>query len=351
MEERRTTRAREAAPFNPEALCSPRAAIERYFASAELRAPTVESTSLAAAFARVLAQDVRSDADHPAEARSTMDGFAVRARETPGSFEIASDVRMGQDYGAELRSKAAAPIPTGGVLPPGADAVAPIEQAKTSDGKVRIETELAAGDCVNPRGADMRAGELLLERGRILGPAELGVLATLGLTTIATYRVPVFAVISSGDELVEVSQTPQREQIRDSNRWAIAGLLQALGARIYHAPIVRDDPKELERALHDAVRDTDGVVLTGGSSVGERDFTPEVIDRLGEPGVIVHGLRVKPGKPTVLACVDGKPVIGLPGNPTSALIILQTVAAPIIAAATGAKVESAKRDAKLCGTL
>jgi molybdenum cofactor synthesis domain-containing protein len=139
--------------------------------------------------------------------------------------------------------------------------------------------------------------------------------------------------------------------VRDSNRWAIAGALQAMGATVRHLPTALDEPARLETLLKEAAATCDGVVLSGGSSVGERDLTPEIVERLGKPGVLVHGLKVKPGKPTVLACVDGKPVIGLPGNPASALMILEAVAAPIVAALTGARVPADTVAARLAGPL
>jgi len=178
----------------------------------------------------------------------------------------------------------------------------------------------------------MRAGELLLSAGRRIGGPELGVLATLGYARICVYRIPVFAILYSGDELVEVDAAPSEAQVRDSNSYAIGGTLEAMGAHARRFPRVPDDPLVLERTLGDAIARTDGVVISGGSSVGPRDFTPEILDRMGKPGVLVHGLKVKPGKPTVLASVDGKPVIGLPGNPASALVVLEAVASAIVGA-------------------
>ncbi|MBV8117119.1 MAG: molybdopterin molybdotransferase MoeA [Candidatus Eremiobacteraeota bacterium] len=191
----------------------------------------------------------------------------------------------------------------------------------------------------------MRAGDVVLEGGRRIGGPELAVLATLGSTTISVYRKPVVAIFSSGDELVDAQAQALPGQVRDSNRWAIAGALQAMGASVRHLPNVPDDPRVLRRTLEEGLEAADAVVLTGGSSVGGRDFTPDVVADLGEPGVIVHGLKVKPGKPTVLASIKGKPVIGLPGNPTSALLILEAVAAPIVAHLTGGSLAPATVDA------
>jgi molybdenum cofactor synthesis domain-containing protein len=193
----------------------------------------------------------------------------------------------------------------------------------------------------------MRAGELILETGRRIGGAELGVLATLGITSVPVYRRPVIAVISSGDELVDAGAMPGPGQIRDSNRWAIAGTLQSLGVAVRHLPTLPDDRRRYEAVLREAIATADAVVLTGGSSVGEHDITPGMVDALGAPGVLVHGLRVKPGKPTVLASIDGKPVIGLPGNPTSALMILQAIGAPIVSALAGLKREPVVVEARV----
>jgi molybdopterin molybdotransferase len=295
-----------------------------------------------------LAEAIVSDGIYPAAARSAMDGFAVRSAETPGRLDIAGEIRMGHAWTGTLPWKAALRIPTGGVLPEGADAVVPVEDVRL-DGErvVEIPQAIPTGDCVTPAGSDMRAGETLLLPGRRLGGPELGVLATLGIRSVAVYRRPVIGVISSGDELVEIDAAPGPAQVRDSNRWAVAGTLEALGAMVRHLPTAPDDPARLEALLREALATSDGVVLTGGSSVGERDFTPRIIEQLGPPGVLVHGLRVKPGKPTVFAAVGGKPVIGLPGNPASALMILEAVAAPIIAWLAGSTVRPLRQSAQL----
>ncbi|HKU68285.1 MAG TPA: molybdopterin molybdotransferase MoeA [Candidatus Baltobacteraceae bacterium] len=321
--------------FRTDALLAPEQALTLYFAHAQLRSPQTEYVQLDHALRRVLAEPIVSDAAYPAAPRSAMDGFAVRSADTPGRLHVAGEIRMGHAWTGVLAEKSALRIPTGGVLPEGADAVVPIEDADCSGESVEVAAAVPAGDCVTPSGSDMRAGETLLEPGRRIGGAELGVLATLGIASVAVYRRPVIGVISSGDELVELTAQPTAAQVRDSNRWAVAGTLEALGAAVRHLPTAPDDPARLEALLREAVATCEGVVLTGGSSVGERDFTPRIIAQLGSPGVIVHGLRVKPGKPTVLACVDGKPVVGLPGNPASALMILEAVAAPIVSALAG----------------
>jgi molybdenum cofactor synthesis domain-containing protein len=333
--------------FQADALLAPEQALTLYFAHAQLRAAQTEYVLLEHALRRVLAEPIVSDGAYPAAPRSAMDGFAVRSSETPGRLTIAGEIRMGHAWSSPLAAASAVKIPTGGVVPADADAVVPIEDVELNGGTVEVAGAVPAGDCITPAGSDMRAGETLLEPGRRIGAAELGVLATLGIGSVAVYRRPVIAVISSGDELVELAAQPTAAQVRDSNRWAVAGALEALGAAVKHLPTAPDDPARLEALLREAVATCDGVVLTGGSSVGERDFTPAIIGRLGGPGVIVHGLRVKPGKPTVLASVAGKPIVGLPGNPASALLILEAVAAPIVSALVGRPCAPVRRQARL----
>jgi molybdopterin molybdotransferase len=270
-----------------------------------------------------------------------MDGFALIAAEGRSPRRVVGEIRMGHAPPGAIGPGEAMRIPTGGVLPAGADAVIPVEDAVESpapdgSGAIVVPNEvLASGENFTPPGSDMRPGDCVLDAGRRIGGPELAVLATLGTVEVPVYRRPRVAIVSTGDELVDASQTPGRGQVRDSNRWAIAGALVALGCLPLQRPVAIDTPEALTEALRSALDAADAVVLTGGSSVGVRDLTPRVIDGLGKPGVIVHGLRVKPGKPTVFAMLDGKPVIGLPGNPASSLMILEAVAAPIFSRLAG----------------
>lgn len=264
-----------------------------------------------------------------------MDGFAVRASDVPGRLKIGGDAQR---------------IATGGVLPQGSDAVVPIENARVDGDFVVIDERVPPGDCVVSRGADVKSGETVLKHGRRIGGPELAVLATLGIIEIPVYRMPRVAVISGGDELVAPEERPQSSEVRDSNRYAIAALLVALGASPRHYPIARDRRGELEAMLSSALRECDAVVLSGGSSVGERDLVRGAIEALGG-NVIVHGMRIKPGKPALLAEIDGRPVIGLPGNPASALFVMDAVAAPIISALAGAPPQRAQLEAMLAAPL
>jgi molybdenum cofactor synthesis domain-containing protein len=333
--------------FIEENLSSPAEAVATFLARVNVAPRAAERVRLEDACGRILAETIHADADYPSAPRSAMDGFAVAAARAPGTFALIGEIAMGRPWGSRLAPGETVRIPTGGVVPDGTDAVVPIEDARVASRSIVVEAPLQAGENVNPRAGDMTAGTRVLVPGTRIGGPQLGVLATLGITTVAVFPRPRIAVISSGDELVPPAMTPAVGQVRDSNRYAIAGALQAMGAQPFHGATVSDVPGALERALKRALAEADAAILTGGSSVGEMDRTPAAIAALGSPGVIVHGLRVKPGKPTVLAALGSKPVIGLPGNPTSALVILEAVAAPIIGALAGAPVLFASVEATL----
>jgi molybdenum cofactor synthesis domain-containing protein len=331
----------------PETLLAPQQAIVAFFARARLAVPGTEMVTLDDAFGRVLAQSVAADDDYPNGARSLMDGFALQSQFAPGAFEIVAGVVMGAATTIALTPATAMPIPTGGLLPLGADTVVPIEDVRVDGSRLRVEASIEHGSNVAQCGADMRRGETVLKPGRRIRAGDAGVLATLGVTNVLVYRRPTIAVLSSGDELVEPQMQPRPGEIHDSNRYAIAASLRAMGAIARHYPTLRDEADAFESGLVGALAECDGVVVTGGSSVGERDRLPHAVAQIAKPGVIVHGLRVKPGKPTLLGADGGKPVLGLPGNPTSALFMLEAVASPIVAALTGAPIEPATVQARL----
>jgi molybdopterin molybdotransferase len=324
--------------FDHDALYAPSEAIAAYFAAVTISLPAIEAVSLADAVGRILARDAVADALYPADARSTMDGFAIRSADGNAARRIVGEIRMGHAPPGPIAAGEAMRIPTGGVLPEGADAVIPVEDVVEQAGEsptISLTETIEAGENFTSAGDDMKPGDLIIAAGRRIGGPELAVLATLGIAQVPVYRRPRVAIISTGDELVDASASPGRGQIRDSNRWALAGALAALGCEPLQRPAARDTFEETKAAVASALEVADAVVMTGGSSVGVRDLTPRVIDALGKPGVVVHGLKVKPGKPTVLAMVDGKPIVGLPGNPGSSLMILEAVVAPIFSRLAG----------------
>jgi molybdenum cofactor synthesis domain-containing protein len=326
---------RPGATFEIDRLSAPAEAVAAYLRVVAPRPVGTEPVPLEAAFGRVLARDAVAETHYPGDDRSTMDGFAVRSADGVAPRRIVATIRMGQPPPAALAPLEAMRIPTGGVLPVGADAVVPVEDAQEREGVVVPAAAPTARACFTPRGEDMAPGDVVLRAGCRIGAAELSVLATLGAVTVEVFRRPRVAVVSTGDELVDVRERPRSGQVRDSNRWAVAGCLTALGCEVVHLPRAADEVAAVREGIAAGLRVADAVVLTGGSSVGARDHVPAAIDGLGEPGIVVHGLRVKPGKPTVLAAIGSRPVIGLPGNPASALTILDAIAADIFRALTG----------------
>jgi molybdenum cofactor synthesis domain-containing protein len=336
--------------FDEEKLVAPRQAIVTFFSRVAVAPPQIERVPFESAHGRVLAEDAIADDDYPSVCRSAMDGFAVRAASTPGSFDVAGGVSMGYSEAA-LPANAALRIPTGGALPEGADAVVPIENAVAGEGKVRIEQRVEPGANTIQPGDDMRRGERIVCAGRRIGSAHVGLFASLGIIDVPVYRQPSIAVLSSGDEIVDPAQSPLPGEVRDSNRYAIAASLRAMGAAVRHYPTLRDEDEAFQSGLRTALAECDAAIVTGGSSVGERDRLPAAVAALGEPGVVVHGLRLRPGKPLLLGAAGGKPVLGLPGNPTSALMMLEAVAAPIVAALVGSPIVAASFQARLAEPL
>lgn len=317
-------------------MLPPGTALERYFAVVSLASPSIEHVSIDDAFGRILATAVDSDRAYPDAPRSAMDGFALFAASTPGRLRVTGSIRIERIPEHAIAPGETMRIPTGGIVPEGADAVVPIEEVEILGETIEVREPVAPGDAVIARGADMGAGERVLSAGRRIGAPELALLATLGVVEVPVFCRPRIAVLSNGDELVAPERQPEIGEVRDANRYAIAASLRGLGARPRHYPIVPDREGALETALRVALRECDGAVVTGGSSVGEHDRTPSAVASLGEPGVVVHGLCVRPGRPTLLGAVGGTPVIGLPGNPLSALVMLEAVAAPIVGALCGA---------------
>ncbi|MGE5578870.1 MAG: gephyrin-like molybdotransferase Glp [Bacillota bacterium] len=293
-------------------------------------APRREEVDLLSALGRVLAEDVVSPEDVPPYPRSTVDGYAVRAADTfgatealPGLLTLLEDIPMGSLPSSALSPGQCSRIPTGGVLPPGADSCVMVEHTEMLDERtVLVRRPVATGENVVQRGEDMGAGEIVLRAGRILTPFDLGALAALGLPKVPVVLRPVVAVISSGDEIVPPGAAPLPGQVRDINSYSLGASLSALGAKPVLFGIARDTYDSLREMVETALGTADAVVLSGGSSVGARDLAVAVLNDLGPPGVLVHGVAVKPGKPVVLAICRGKPVFGLPGHPVSALVAL-----------------------------
>ncbi|MGH3903335.1 MAG: molybdopterin molybdotransferase MoeA [Pseudonocardiaceae bacterium] len=306
--------------------------------SPTLRTP-VQVVPLASALRRVPAQDVLAPGPLPGFARSTVDGYAVRAADTYGASEglpsyldVTGAVRMGAEPEVKVTPGTAVEMPTGGVLPAGADAVVMVEYtAETMPGTVEVLRPVGPGSGVVQADDDVAAGAVLVPAGRPLRAPDLGMLAAAGVTEVAVHARPRVAILSTGDEVVPPSTVTLRPgQVRDAIAAALAGLVLDAGGAPVPCGIVPDDPPALRTALQAALAQADLVVVSAGSSVGARDATADVVAELGEPGIFCHGIALKPGKPTLLAECDGVPVIGLPGNPLSALVVFRMLGAPLV---------------------
>ena len=318
----------------------PDEALASFFAAWAPAPKDVENVPLERAGGRILARDVRSAADVPECPRSAMDGFAVRAADVrsarsdePCSLQLAGEARAG--FRSTLTPRTAVRVATGAPLPLGADAVVRVEDAVVEANAVRILRPVETGTDVVAAGEDISAGALAARAGTPLNAALLGVLATLGEQRVDVYRRPSVALISTGDEVVPIDAVPRPGEVRNSNGVALAQVLRSLGAGSVTRTHVRDELGALHRALAEALKAHDAVVLTGGTSVGVRDFTTAALGTLEPPGVIVHGVRMTPGRPVVLAISGARPIIGLPGSPTAALLALTVLGGPIFAALCG----------------
>jgi molybdopterin molybdotransferase len=299
-----------------------------------------ERIALEEALGRIPAEPVRAPHALPGFARATVDGFAVRAADTygvsegqPGYLDLAGEALMGRPPEAALRPGAAIAIATGAPLPPGADAVVKVEHTQsTLPGLIEVVRPATPGEGMVREDEDAAAGEELARPGRPLRAADLGMLAAAGVTEVLANARPRVAIVSTGDELVPPATAElETGQVRDATAPALAALVREAGGEPSFAGIVPDERDALEATMRRALADgSDLLVVSAGSSVGARDETAFAIASLGEPGIWCHGLAFRPGKPTLLAECDGVPVIGLPGNPRSALVVFRLIGMPLV---------------------
>ena len=295
---------------------------------------------LADALGLVLADDVVSQVTVPAFANAAMDGYAVIARDVrtatvdgPVRLAVDGEVAAGVEELPTVRVGRSVRIMTGAPVPPGADAVVPVETTSTLGVDVLVHRAVAPGEHVRAPGEDLQPGQHLLSRGRRLAPADLGVLAAAGVSRVRCIAPPRVVVISSGDELVPADKEPEAGQVRDVNGPMLAAMVRAAGAVPFSAGIVRDDRKALMYALDTSLGHADLIICTGGASAGTRDLLPDVIAALGE----VHTAKVamKPGMPQIRGRIAGCPIIGRPGNPVSAFVSFEVFARPVIRSLQG----------------
>ena len=294
---------------------------------------------------RILAINQYAGEDIPAFRRSTVDGYAVVSKDTAAAGESIpvfltrkGAVEMGAPASLSIQSGECAEVPTGGMLPAGADAVAMIEYAESiGGGRVALRRGLADGENVVQAGEDARAGGLLLTGGKRLTPQDIGALAAAGIISVPVYARPGITIISTGDELIPPEEAPAPGQVRDVNTYALAALARRIGFRVDAALVLPDQESALERAIRAATAASDIVAVSGGSSKGAKDMTRAVLDRVSNAGVYTHGMAIKPGKPTILAFEETSKTIlaGLPGHPVSAIMVFELLFGWLMRETTG----------------
>jgi len=314
----------------------------------ELSGPMPEElVPLEASYSRVLARDIFADIDIPGFDRSVMDGYAVRSSDTTGAGEaipamlrLTGRIVMGGRADLSIGRGECAYIPTGAELPEGADAVAMVEYCDMLGDQVLVKKPMANGENIVRKGEDFSSGELVLSAGRRLSIQEVGALAAVGKKDVPVRRRPLIGVISTGNELITVESVPRGSQVRDVNSYMCGSFLQSIGCDFRLYGIVKDDRESLGNALKLAKNECDGILISGGSSKDDRDMCADIIRENGE--VLVHGIALAPGKPTIIGSLGNVPVLGLPGHPASALVVMMIIGRPLFLGMTGEK-EISKR--------
>jgi molybdopterin molybdotransferase len=291
----------------------------------------------------VVSRDIFSPEDLPGFTRSTMDGYAVSSADTFGAREsmpsyinIKGEILMGERPSLKIGKGEAVRIATGGMLPDGSDAVVMFEHtSEVSKDMIEVLKPVAPGENTIQAGEDCKRGELVVNKGQRLRPQDIGALAGIGITRVWLYEKPKVAVIPTGDEVIPASGTPHPGQIRDINSYNLAGLISKNGGQAIKKDISRDSYETFKKTLKDALDEACIVAITGGSSVGTRDLTSKIINSAGSPGVLFHGVSVKPGKPIIGAVINGKPVYGLPGHPAAVTVSFDLFIKPVLKLLTG----------------
>lgn len=306
-----------------------------------------ELVPLEQSFGRTLAEDVTADENIPGFCRSVMDGYAVHAADLQGAgesipafLETVGEVKMGQAAEFEIEPGQCAYVPTGGMLPKGADAVVMEEYCeKLPGGKIAVSKSEAAGSNVALEDEDVAKGEKILKRGRRIKPQDMGLLAAAGKARVLVYKPLKIFIVSTGDEIIRPQDETEPGKVRDVNTYGLMGMALDLGFEVVGRAKAGDDLKELEAIICSAKATADVIAISGGSSKGKKDLTAEAIDRMASSGVFTHGIAVKPGKPTILAVDEPSRTViaGLPGHPTAALMLFDLIAGGLWRQKTGAE--------------
>ncbi|MEM3161440.1 MAG: molybdopterin molybdotransferase MoeA [Candidatus Bathyarchaeia archaeon] len=304
-------------------------ALEMLFDNLTFKSPETENVSIYDALNKVLALDVKADEDLPGFDRSAVDGYAVRAKDTLGATQFKPKI-LKLTLEDELREGEAKEVWTGNPLPNGADAVVMLENVKRLNGQIEVWAPVTPGENVSKRGEDVARGQVAVKAHTRLKPYHLGIIAALGINKVPVFRTPKVAVLATGNELVEPGQKPSAGQVVEVNRLILSMMCRELGAEPVDLGIARDDIEEISHKIKIGLDIADVVLTTGGTSVGALDLVPSAVDRIGKPGVIVHGVAMRPAMPTALAVVQNKPIVILSGNPVAAIFGFEVFARPLI---------------------
>jgi len=291
----------------------------------------------------ICSQDIISEEDLPAFARSTVDGYAVKAEDSFGATEtmpiylnISEEVFMGTRPHFVPSRGEACKIPTGGMLPPGTDAVAMFEHVQLIDEKmIEVLRQVVPGENVIQSGEDVRKGETVIPRGRKMRPQDIGACAGIGVTEVRVYEKLLVSIISTGDEIVPAGSTPGMGQVRDINSYVLAAMISASGHIPFRKGILKDDYQSIRAVVERSLKDSDAVMVSGGTSVGTKDMIARIINDIGTPGVVFHGVSLKPGKPMIGGVVEGIPIFGLPGHPAAVSVCFEIFIQPVLALLSG----------------
>jgi len=297
--------------------------------------PEPVTRALSDAYSMILAEDLKADESIPAFRKSTVDGYAVVARDTAGASETIpsfltciGEVEMGKPAGTTIVSGQCVYVPTGGMVPEGADAMVMVEHSEPfGEGQVAIYDSVSPGRSVIQIGDDVMAGAAYMQKGKKLRAQEIGVLASMGIVEVPVFKPWRVTILSTGDELIPADQPLLPGEIRDSNSYTAAAQCSKYGLDVVARRILPDDEESIRDAIQVAKSSSDLLIISGGSSQGKKDMTAELLDQLSKPGVFTHGIAVKPGKPTIL-CVDevsGTLMVGLPGHPVAAMVIFELI--------------------------
>ncbi len=322
-------------------------ALKRILDTLDLTIIQAETIDIEDSYGRILAEDIYSPEDLPGFDRSTVDGYALISEDTfgaketsPAYLQVKGDILMGVEVNIEITRGECLRVPTGGMLPSGADAVIMFEHTqRVKEDMIEVCKSLSKYENVILHDEDIKKGELVLPKGRPLRSQEVGALAGLGITRLKVYKRPTVSIISTGDEIVPATSPAKKGQVRDINSFTLDGLIRQCGAITIKQGIFMDEYEPLKAVFTKALSESDLVLISGGTSAGIKDMTARIINETGQPGVLFHGVSIKPGKPLIGGIVNHKPVFGLPGHPAAIFVSFDTFISPVLKRLSGIAVE------------